>query len=136
MCPILVNIIGGCCVLRQETGEELWGNAHGPCIDMPGNIFSHSQTGYDSRSQLSPASPAPKTARPPDGCTCGWRRGVFLAGGRQQGRLGQHFLQRLETHYTLNGCPGPVLLSSIAGAWVGGSSMTEEDPRIPGVPSY
>lgn len=136
MCSILVNVIGGYCVLRQETGGGalVWGNVHGPFIDLPGNKFSRSQTSYDSRSQLSPTSLVLKTARTPHGCTYGWRRGVFLAGGRQQGSLGQHFLQRLETLYTLNGCPGLVLLSSIADAWVGGSRMSEEDLRSPGVP--
>lgn len=54
-----------------------------------------SQTGCDSRSQLSPASEL-KTARSPDGCTCEWRRGVFLAGSRLHQSPDQHFLRRLE----------------------------------------
>lgn len=55
-----------------DLGEELWGNVHGPRIALPGNKFPCSQTGYESRSQLFPAYPVLKTARPPDGCTCGW----------------------------------------------------------------
>lgn len=55
----------------------------------PGNKFPRSQTGCESRSQLSPACPVLKTARPPDGCTCGWRRGVFLAGSRRHSTRAQ-----------------------------------------------
>lgn len=54
-----------------------------------------SQTGCEARSQLSPASML-KPARSPDGCTCGRRRGVFLADNRPHQSPDQHFLRRLE----------------------------------------